>query len=179
MCTSPESFLFFARASTEEISSPVTYLVLWLGLLPRWTPVVLPKLLAGDSWILLYLSHENLLAVTPCSVLFPWPTGQGLGLIQSFGILTSLPCFSYCGKSSITESFNYFHFNTSFIDFLDFPRQKVNFLTFKDFPKQHVFQCIVLCQLWSFQFIRCCLEIKGLKQKYSLLIHYFWRIGIT
>ena len=79
MCTSPQSFLFFARARTEEISSPVAYLVLWLGLLPQWTPVVLPKLLAGDSWILLYLSHENLLAVTPCFVLFPWPTGQDLG----------------------------------------------------------------------------------------------------
>ena len=100
-------------------------------------------------------------------------------VIQSFVILTSLPCFSHCGKSNITGNFNYFHFNTSFIDFLYFPRQKVNFLTFKDFPKQHVFQCVILCQLWSFQFITCCLEIKGLKQKYSLLIHYFWRIGIT
>ena len=78
-----------------NLFSPVTYLVPWLKLLPGWTSVVLPKLLAGDPWLLLYLSHENLLAVTPCFVLFPWPIGQVLGQLTVSWLPSIKSCKEY------------------------------------------------------------------------------------
>lgn len=44
---------------------------------------------------MLYLSHENLLAVTLCFVLFPLPTGQDLGQLTVSWLLSIKSCEEY------------------------------------------------------------------------------------
>ena len=96
MCTSSESFPFFARARTEEISFHQWHIWYCARIAAMVTSVALPKLLAEDSWLSPYLSHEHLLPVTLCLVLFPWPTGQDLGQLT----VSWLPSVKSCNEDA-------------------------------------------------------------------------------
>ena len=96
MCTSSESFPFFARARTEEISFHQWHIWYCARIAAMVTSGALPKQLAEDSWLSPYLSHEHLLAVTLCLVLFPWPTGQDLGQLT----VSWLPSVKSCKEDA-------------------------------------------------------------------------------
>ena len=96
MCTSSESFPFFARGRTEVISFHQWHIWYRARIAVTVNSSGLAQLLAGDPWLSLSLSHENLLAGTSAWFSFCDPQGK----IWVSSLLSWVPLIKSCKEDT-------------------------------------------------------------------------------